>query len=158
MKGSLPQLTIARVEASDPDIRALLADHEALMRGSSPAESCHVMAPEDLAGAGAVILGARLSGDIVGVGALKRILPREGEIKSMHTRATARGAGIGRAVLLALLDEARRLGLKRVSLETGSSALFAPARALYVSEGFVPCAPFAAYSEDPESAFFTRQI
>lgn len=128
------------------------------MRGSSAEESCHVMAPEDLAGAGAVILAALLQGRIAGVGALKVIAPGHGELKSMHVLAEARGSGTGRAILRALVAEARDRGLGRLSLETGSAAMFAPARALYLSEGFRPCGPFADYAEDPESAFFTREV
>jgi putative acetyltransferase len=32
---------------------------------------------------------------------------------------------------------------------------FAPARRLYAAAGFVPCAPFGAYVEDPNSVFMT---
>ena len=45
-----------------------------------------------------------------------------------------------------------------VSLETGSQPAFAPARALYARFGFLPCGPFGAYVEDPNSSFMTRVL
>jgi hypothetical protein len=35
---------------------------------------------------------------------------------------------------------------------------FAPARALYARYGFTPCAPFADYRPDPNSAFMTLAL
>lgn len=35
---------------------------------------------------------------------------------------------------------------------------FQPARALYASFGFTPCAPFGDYLEDPNSVFMTLTI
>jgi GNAT superfamily N-acetyltransferase len=46
----------------------------------------------------------------------------------MHTAEAARGHGIGRAMLTHLLEVARTFGVRRVSLETGTTAAFAPAR------------------------------
>ena len=46
----------------------------------------------------------------------------------------------------------------RLSLETGSMAAFAPARALYAGFGFEPCGPFAHYVPDPNSVFMTRAL
>ena len=57
-----------------------------------------------------------------------------------------------------ILEEAKRRAYRRLSLETGSAAAFAPARNLYASHGFTPCAPFADYVEDPYSVFMTREI
>jgi putative acetyltransferase len=50
------------------------------------------------------------------------------------------------------------MGMKRLSLETGSWAYFQPARALYRKQGFVECPPFADYREDPNSIFMTREL
>jgi putative acetyltransferase len=57
-----------------------------------------------------------------------------------------------------VLDEARRRGYARVSLETGSQDFFAPARRLYTRHGFTECGPFADYASDPHSRFFTREL
>jgi len=61
-------------------------------------------------------------------------------------------------MLQCIVDEALRRGYRRLSLETGSPESFAPARALYESFGFRYCEPFADYSEDPYSAFMTKEL
>ena len=58
----------------------------------------------------------------------------------------------------ALMREARALGIRRLSLETGSRAASAPARGLYERYGFVPCPPFGTYRLDPESVFLTCRL
>jgi putative acetyltransferase len=57
-----------------------------------------------------------------------------------------------------IMDDARRQGCTRLSLETGSMAYFAPARALYARAGFTVCGPFGDYVDDPNSVFMTRTL
>lgn len=45
-----------------------------------------------------------------------------------------------------------------MSLETGSMAYFAPARALYSRYGFNECPPFEGYEEDLNSVFMTKEL
>lgn len=73
----------------------------------------------------------------------------------MHTAAAARGRGVGRAMLDHLITVARERGFRRLSLETGTMAAFAPARSLYLQSGFVPCEPFGSYTASPNSTFMT---
>lgn len=57
------------------------------------------------------------------------------QIQGLAVAEDARGHGVGRALLRAALDEARRRGARRISLRVlGHNT---PARALYASEGFV---------------------
>jgi putative acetyltransferase len=100
----------------------------------------------------------REDGELLAVGALKQLAPGHGEIKSMHTAQTARGRGIGRAMLGHLIGLARERGCHRVSLETGAIPAFAPARALYASAGFVPCGPLDEYAESPFNTFMTLTL
>jgi putative acetyltransferase len=95
---------------------------------------------------------------LMGVGALKRLNTRSGEIKSMHTLQTARRSGVGRALLQHIMAAARASGLTHLYLETGSFDYFAPARALYESHGFAVCAPFGGYTPDSNSTFMEREI
>ena len=53
---------------------------------------------------------------------------------------------------------ARARGFRRVSLETGTMAAFAPARALYTSFGFETCEPFGAYTPSPDSVCMTLEL
>ena len=54
--------------------------------------------------------------------------------------------GIGQAILDHLICEARRRGYQRLSLETGSGAMFEPALALYRKRGFTIGEAFADYT------------
>lgn len=57
-----------------------------------------------------------------------------------------------------LVERARQRGYRRVSLETGRSEAFAPARALYASAGFVECGSFGDYPEGGSSFFMTMVL
>lgn len=48
--------------------------------------------------------------------------------------------------------------MTRLSLETGSMGFFLPARRLYQKFGFVECAPFGRYQDDPNSVFMTKRL
>jgi len=76
----------------------------------------------------------------------------------MHTAEAARRRGAGRAMLDHLVGIARSRGCSRVSLETGTKAAFAPARALYASAGFETCEPFAEYGPSPNSVCMTLEL
>ena len=49
-------------------------------------------------------------------------------------------------------------GARRVSLECGTGEAFVPARSLYASAGFMPCAPFGEYTQTPDNVFMTRAL
>jgi putative acetyltransferase len=100
----------------------------------------------------------RRDGVLLAIGALQRIDSGHAEVKSMHTVAAARGQGIGRQMLAHLIGVARESGYRRLSLETGSMAEFAPARALYASAGFELCEPFADYRASPNSTYMTLYL
>ena len=95
---------------------------------------------------------------LFGVGALKRLSTDHGEIKSMHTAQALHGRGAGSAMLRHIIAAAQASGMSHLSLETGSSDYFLPARALYKRHGFVECPPFANYILDPNSVFMTLNL
>lgn len=141
-----------------PDVARLLAHHEALMRAQTCYDSCHVKSADDLARIGARLLSLRDDGTLLALAALVPIEAEHEELKSMHVAQSARGQGAGRALLSAMIDDARARGILRLSLETGSGADHAIARALYARAGFVVCRAYAGYAEDPQSTFMTRDI
>ncbi|MEO0938317.1 MAG: GNAT family N-acetyltransferase [Pseudomonadota bacterium] len=151
-------LTITQAEPGDPAVRQVLEAHHALMRSQSPAESCHVLDPEELTRAGAVLFAARDGETVLGVGAIAPLAADQAELKSMHTTAAARGRGVGRAILERLTEEARAQGITSLWLETGSAPEFAAARGLYAAAGFTECPPFGDYSVDPLSLFMMRAL
>src|SRR5262249_32486927 len=83
--------------------------------------------------------------EICGIGALKQLDTRSGEVKSMRTHPRYLRQGVGAALLERIIDEARARNLRRLSLETGSGPAFDPALALYRQRGFVDGEAFADY-------------
>jgi putative acetyltransferase len=148
-------LVIGVDDPTADDVRAVLARHRAYAHETTPPEGVHVLDADDLAAAGVSFFSARRDGEVVAIGALKELDPGHAEIKSMHTVESARGRGVGRALVDHLLAVAAARGYRRVSLETGNMAAFAAARALYASAGFVPCEPFGEYVGSVTSACMT---
>lgn len=157
MVGLTTEFSIARAQVSDDDVAALLDRHFRLMRSQSPAESCHVLPAEDLATDDVSLFALRDQSQLLAIGALRNF-GDWGELKSMHTAKEARGRGAGRAMLTALMQEARMLGFKHLSLETGSGQEHLAARRLYEKAGFSKCPPFGDYVADPLSVFMTRAL
>jgi putative acetyltransferase len=151
----MPLITIREDDLSGPEIHALLKAHLATMRARSPPESVHALGLTGLRAVDVTFWTVWQSEDLVGCGALKAMPDHHGEIKSMHTAAAHRGKKIAEAMLLHILAEAAKLGLTKLSLETGSQPGFATARALYTKHGFAFCGPFGDYREDPHSVFMT---
>ena len=152
------QISIREDDLRGPEIAALLRAHLDQMADQSPPESRHALDLDGLRAADVTFWCAWDGPDLLGCGALKAIDPGHGEIKSMHTSAAHRGRGVAARILTHIIDTARARGYRRLSLETGSMAAFAPARALYERFGFSYCAPFADYREDPNSVFMTFEL
>lgn len=140
------------------DVAEVLVGHLREMQDTTPAEGVFAFDVDALAVAAVRFYSARAGERVVAVGALHGIGDDHVEIKSMHTVAAVRGQGIARAMLDHLVDEAARLGYARVSLETGNSASFAPARALYRSAGFDECDAFGPYVGSATSTCMTRML
>jgi putative acetyltransferase len=151
-------MDIAIDDPARDDVLSLLAEHLADMHAESPPESVHALDVAALKTPAITFWTARRDGVLLGCAALKELGPTHGEVKSMRTAAASRGRGVAAALLGHLVDEARRRGYTRVSLETGTQDFFAPARRLYGRHGFAECGPFADYVLDPCSVFFTRVL
>ena len=93
--------------------------------------------------------------DLLGIGALKQLDAGHGEVKSMRTAPAFLRRGVAAAMLNHLIGEGRARGYARLSLETGNNTSFAAARALYERTGFVPCGPFADYTDQTFSRYYT---
>ena len=145
-------------DLSGPEIRALLEEHLRNMHELSPPESVHALDLAALRKPEITFWTAWSQGELLGCGALKALDPTHGEVKSMRTAPARRRTGVGRAMLEHIIAQARMRSYTRLSLETGSMEAFAPAWRLYESFGFTYCAPFADYTEDPNSVFMTRTL
>lgn len=151
-------LRIAVDDLSGAPTRALLAAHLAGMQQGSPPESVHALDLAALRQPEITVWSAWRGDDLVGVGALKQLDATRGELKSMRVDERFLGTGAGRALLRHITAAAAERGIRSLWLETGSEPAFAPARALYASEGFVECGPFDGYLPDPLSTFMTREL
>lgn len=151
-------LSITIDDLTGAPTRALIASHLAGMHENSPPESVHALDLAALEADDVTVWSAWRGGDIVGVGALKLLDAARGELKSMRVDDRHRGTGAGRALLRHIMAAASERGIRSLWLETGTEPIFAPARALYASEGFVECGPFEGYRPDPLSTFMTRDL
>nr|WP_285597502.1 GNAT family N-acetyltransferase [Kineosporia sp. NBRC 101731] len=154
----MAELVISLDDLSDPQVIALLEGHVAQMREVSPPESVHALDVEALRGPAISFWAAREGDEVVGCVALKRLDDDHVELKSMRTLPARLRQGIAGQLLRHAVHQAREAGYKRISLETGSEDFFEPARSLYARYGFVQADPFADYTNDPNSAYFTLQL
>ena len=149
---------IVEDDLSGAAIRALLAQHFAGMLANSPAGSCHFLDFDGLNAPDVTFWSIHRGDALAGCGALKMLYAAHGEIKSMRTHDGFLRQGVAALMLDHIISEARRRGVRRLSLETGSSPAFEPALALYRRYGFEDCTPFADYKPDPFSRFMTRGL
>ena len=151
-------LLITSGDLTDPAVLALLQHHVSRARAETAPGSAHALEVEGLRAPDVSFWSAWNGDSLLGVAALKRLSAHHGEVKSMHTAESARRHGVGTALMQHVIGEARRVGLTRLSLETGSWDYFEPARVFYRRHGFHDCAPFAPYRPDPNSIFMTREL
>jgi putative acetyltransferase len=143
---------------ADPRVVDLLRIHLASARAATAPGSAHALDLTQLQSPDVNFWTMWEEQTLLGFGALKRLSADHGEVKSMHTAQAMRGRGAGSAMLRHIIDMARARGMSRLSLETGASAYFVPARNLYKSHGFLECAPFGDYVLDPNSVFMSLDL
>ena len=145
-----------------PEIYALLEEHLRGMRAHSPAASVHALDIAALRKREITFFSAwdHVGNDnvLLACGAIKQIDAAHGEIKSMRTSAQHLRKGAAAAILTHIIAVATSRGYATLSLETGSSAAFAPALLMYERFGFSRCGPFAGYVEDPFSVFMRLDL
>jgi GNAT superfamily N-acetyltransferase len=76
-------------------------------------------------------------------------------MKRLYLAPEGRGQGMGRRLVRAAMDEARRLGYREIRLDTLPA--LAAAIALYTSEGFGQCEPFGAPGRE-KLLYFSRML
>ena len=151
-------MEIRRDGLRGPEIAALLREHLRSLSLLSPPESMHALDLDALRKPDIAFWSVWQAGELLGCGALKELDPAHGEVKSMRTKAGHLRKGVASAVLAHIIGVAKQRSYRRLSLETGSTAAFAPAQALYTRFGFRFCGPFGDYVEDPNSVFMTREL
>ncbi|MCG5218215.1 GNAT family N-acetyltransferase [Streptosporangium sp. KLBMP 9127] len=145
-------------DLSGPQIAEFLDEHVQEMRSTTPLESKHALDLDGLRKPEITFWSVMDDDTVVGCGAIKRLDADHAEVKAMRTTAKRKQSGIASLLLDHIITEAKRMGFTRLSLETGATEFFLPARKLYEKFGFDYCEPFADYRPDPYSAFMTRAL
>ena len=151
-------MEIKEDDLSGMEITELINEHLQGMNQHSPPESIHALNLEGLKRPEITFWSVWQQSELVGCGALKELDPLHGEVKSMRTSSAHLRKGVARRMLRYIIEEAKRRGYKRLSLETGSMDAFDPAKKLYELFGFQYCNPFADYKDDPNSVFMTLEL
>ena len=154
----MADLRIVADDLSGEQTARLIDFHLADMHRWSPPESVHAMPRDRLVRPDISFFTAWQGDEIAGCGALKQLEPDQGEVKSMRVAPPFLRQGVGEAILLHLMAEARARGYARLSLETGRPDEFAAARTLYSKHGFSACPPFGTYTDDGFSLCMSRAL
>tara|TARA_B100001248_G_C27205283_1_gene373168 strand:+ start:74 stop:541 length:468 start_codon:yes stop_codon:yes gene_type:complete len=140
------------------EVNELLTKHFIELRAASPEGSAHVLDIPGLKVNSIKFWSLWDEKKLIGCGALKFINEEHGEFKSIRIHDDFRKKGLGTEVINHLISEAKKLKIKRLSIETGAGDFFIPARKLFEKAGFTPCKPFAHYKEDVNSVYLTKLI
>ena len=140
------------------EVHELLVKHFIELRSVSPEGSAHVLDIAGLKDPTIKFWSLWEENDLMGSGALKFLDKEHGEFKSIRVSDNFRGKGNGTKVINHLINEAKKLNIKRLSLETGAGDFFLIARKLFSKCGFELCEPFSHYKEDPNSVYMSMLI
>ncbi|MFG2060444.1 GNAT family N-acetyltransferase [Micromonospora sp. NPDC048871] len=117
----------------------------------------HEPGEEPTAASVPVFLVARdADGTAVGCGGLRLLTPDSAEIKRMYVVPAARGTGVAVAILRALEQRARELGVRTLLLETGTAQ--PEAMRFYEREGYHRIDNFGPYRGAPLSLCYARDL
>ena len=142
----------------DIEVHELLVKHFIELRSVSPQGSAHVLDINGLKEPTIKFWSLWENDKLMGSGALKFLDKRHGEFKSIRVSDKFRNQGNGIKVINHLINEAKKLNIKRLSLETGAGNFFITARKLFNKSGFETCEPFSHYKVDINSVYMTMLI
>ena len=141
-----------------PKVNELLTKHFIELRSASPDGSTHVLDIPGLQVPSIKFWSLWENENLLGCGALKFLDKNHGEFKSIRVHDNFRNLGNGIKIIDHLIYEARKLGINRISIETGAGKFFEPARKLFKKCNFELCEPFAHYKVDINSIYLTKLI
>ena len=140
------------------EVNEMLVKHFIELRSVSPEGSAHVLDIAGLKNPTIKFWSLWEDDQLMGSGALKFLDKEHGEFKSIRVNDKFRKKGNGTKVINHLIDEAKKLDIKKLSLETGAGIFFNPARKLFNQCGFKVCEPFSHYNEDVNSVYMSLLI
>ena len=142
----------------NPEVNQLLTKHFIELKAASPEGSAHVLDIPGLKIPSIKFWSLWDEEKLIGCGALKFLNEDHGEFKSIRIHDNFRNQGQGINVINHLIYEAKKLKIKKISIETGAGDFFLPARKLFKKMGFAECEPFAHYIKDINSVYLTKII
>jgi putative acetyltransferase len=142
----------------NPEVHELLTKHFIELRAVSPEGSAHVLDIPGLKTPSIKFWSLWQNDMLLGCGALKFLDKEHGEFKSIRIHDSFRRTGKGINVINHLINEAKKLNITRLSIETGAGDFFKPARKLFKKCGFKTCKSFAHYKEDINSIYLTKPL
>jgi len=140
------------------EVHDLLVKHFIELRSVSPEGSAHVLDITGLKDPSIKFWSLWEEDELMGIGALKFLDEDHGEFKSIRVNDKFKNNGNGLKVINHLINEAKNLAVKKLSLETGAGKFFTPARKLFVKCGFKTCNPFSHYKKDIKSVYMSMLI
>ena len=152
------KIVITTEKSLTDELAHVLQAHWLFCTSSTPIEHVYALDASKLFSPDITVFGARIDGELVGVGAMRKLDQLHAELKSMHTLAKSRGLGVGKAMVAHIEDFARSSGIDRMSLETGTNEAFRPARELYKSLGYQSCEAFGDYVLSEDNTCMTKLI
>ena len=142
----------------DHKVHSLLVKHFIELKSVSPEGSAHVLDITGLKDPSIKFWSLWENNELMGIGALKFVNKDHGEFKSIRVNDKFRYKKYGRKVIDHLIEEAKKLEIKKLSLETGAGKFFTPARNLFHKSGFKTCKPFSHYKKDINSIYMSMLI
>ena len=142
----------------NPEVHDLLVKHFIELRSVSPKGSAHVLDIAGLKDPTIKFWSLWEAKNLIGSGALKFLDKENGEFKSIRVNDKFKKEGHGLKIINHLINEAKKLNIKKINLETGAGKFFAPARKLFTKCGFEVCEPFSHYKEDTNSVYMSLII
>ena len=139
-------------------VNDLLKKHFVELRSVSPAGSTHVLDIDGLKDPSIKFWSLWEDNKLIGCGALKFLEKNHGEFKSIRVADEFKKKGIGERIINHLIEEAKKLKILKLSIETGAGDFFLPARNLFSKFGFKKCPPFAHYKEDTNSCYYSLNL
>ena len=111
----------------EPQVNELLLKHFIELRSVSPEGSTHVLNIEGLKDPSIKFWSLWEKNELIGCGALKFLDKDHGEFKSIRIADKFRKKGNGIKIIKHLIEEAKKLNIKKISIETGAGNFFKPA-------------------------------
>tara|TARA_B110000259_G_C13901608_1_gene357095 strand:+ start:449 stop:916 length:468 start_codon:yes stop_codon:yes gene_type:complete len=142
----------------NPEVYELLVKHFIELKSVSPKGSAHVLDIAGLKDPTIKFWSLWEKSSLIGSGALKFLNKEHGEFKSIRVNDKLKKKGYGFKIIKHLINEAEKLDIKKISVETGAGKFFMPARGLFIKCGFKVSDPFSHYKEDINSVYMSILI